>query len=360
VAANPLTVDQFAAALKSKYPQYAKIPDTQLVQAVVTKYPQYKARIGGATPKPSTEMRTGEGPIARELTSFEAQSSQIPKGILDTVLAKRWPIVDAKNFSELGQDIKSLNPIVGMDRGTRSGGGDVDIGASAANLLPMIEGLRGKPKPIDATAPGGLMGAMTRGKQLLDQVDSAAKDIPVNYRPAYEWAKKAVALEPYGYTVPAPIKAFVNMIEGRMKPNAESLGGNSFIDRAASIDPLRYSDARNFEQSLGAKIPWDSDPGGKMGGIMKKMREALGQETATALKPHGLDVPYLKGKAEMTKAYGAREWFGPIGYIGGKMAGYGAGSVAGHPLILGYAGGKMGQSLSDQVIQKVVNAGGKQ
>src|ERR1700675_1049679 len=48
--ADPLTVDKVAAQIKAKYPQYASIPDAQLVEKVTAKYPQYKSVIGGAAP----------------------------------------------------------------------------------------------------------------------------------------------------------------------------------------------------------------------------------------------------------------------------------------------------------------------
>ena len=86
-------------------------------------------------------MTSGEGPIARGMTSFETQMSQLPGAVGRMVVAKRWPIVDAKNWHELGQDIKGLNPIVKTDPGTPNE--QVDYGATAANLLPMLVDVRG-------------------------------------------------------------------------------------------------------------------------------------------------------------------------------------------------------------------------
>ena len=214
------------------------------------------------------------------------------------------------------------------------------------------------PGALDPTVAGPLRGSMTRGKALLDRVDAAAKDLPVNYKPAYEWAKKAMALEPHGYTVPKPISDFVKWVDSH-RPGLERIGSKEFIDRGGVTHPLPYQDARNFEQALGAKIPWDADPGGRMNGIMKKMRESLGQETAAALKPHGLDVPYLKGKAEFTKAHSWDTKGKMLGRIGGKVAGYGTGGAVGHPLILGYAGGKLGESAAGSMVDSVINAGGE-
>jgi hypothetical protein len=218
----------------------------------------------------------------------------------------------------------------------------------------------GGPKPLpNPTEAGSIIGAMTRGKQFLDVVDAAAKDIPVNWKPAYEWAQKALELGKKGFTVPKPITDFVAWVDSRMKPGMDPSGiPNTTIDRGAEEHPLLYKDSRNFETSLGAKIPWDQDVGGKMDGIMKKMRESLGEETAKSLKPIGLDTHYLRGKAEIAKAVRARERSYGIGKIGGKLAGYGAGTVVGHPLLLGYGGGLAGQDLAGSMVRSVTEAGG--
>ena len=40
-----LGVKEFAAKIKSKYPDYAGIDDSTLVQKIITKYPEYKEQI---------------------------------------------------------------------------------------------------------------------------------------------------------------------------------------------------------------------------------------------------------------------------------------------------------------------------
>lgn len=93
----------------------------------------------GAPPSPQEAAKTmqGQGPVGRNVTSFGAQLSQAPAAMGKMVLAKHWPIIDSHNFHELGEDIKSLNPIVKTDTGETGG---VDIGATAANLLPYAAG----------------------------------------------------------------------------------------------------------------------------------------------------------------------------------------------------------------------------
>jgi hypothetical protein len=217
----------------------------------------------------------------------------------------------------------------------------------------------GGPTPLpNPTEAGSLIGAMTRGKRFLDVVDAAARDIPINWKPAYEWAQKALSLESRGFTVPKPIKDFVTWVDSRQKGNLTQPGPEGSRIDVGATDPLLYQHARDFEKALGAKIPWDQDTGGIMGGIMKKMRESIGQETASSLKPLGLDVPYLRGKAEFAKAMRAQEKSYGIGKIGGKLAGYGAGTVVGHPLLLGYGGGLAGQGIAGSMVRSITDAGG--
>lgn len=101
---------------------------------------------------PSKQMNSGEGPIAREMTSFETQMSQAPGNAVRMLGAKHWPIIDSHNWHELGEDIKSLNPIVQNDTGATGG---VDIGATAANVLPLALGAR-------ARMPEGALGKVAR------------------------------------------------------------------------------------------------------------------------------------------------------------------------------------------------------
>lgn len=97
----------------------------------------------GATPPnikpPHVDVKSPEGPIAQGLTTFETKLSEAPGAIGRTLAAKHWPIVDAKNYDELGHDIKSLNPI-----DTSEGSTAMNIGGTAANLLPLLVDAEGE------------------------------------------------------------------------------------------------------------------------------------------------------------------------------------------------------------------------
>lgn len=381
MAAQPITVDQFAAKLKAKYPQYASIPDAQLVEKVVAKYPQYKTQIGGAAPGkpggPKEEKKPFDDRVIQRLSENAQSMADMPGNVIKDArerYLKRGTggVGDAAKSMTEGAYYNAVEPTAKGIYGITPPGliGRIQDKEDPANiagdaLMGFMPGGEEAGRAFDATRPlkdptkaGSLWGAKARAQSIMDGVDAAAKDIPVNYKPAYEWAQKALALEPHGYTVPKPIADFVKWVDSRMQPGADRMPGGASMDRGAELNPLPYQVSRNFEQALGSKIPWDSDPGGRMGGIMKKMRESLSNETATALKPHGLDVPYLKAKADFTKAYGAKDKLGPVGYIGGKLAGYGAGSVTGHPLMMGYAGGKVGHSVAGSMVDSIINAGG--
>ena len=42
---GPLSVQEFAAKVKDKYPQYKDVDDQQLVEALIKKYPQYESAV---------------------------------------------------------------------------------------------------------------------------------------------------------------------------------------------------------------------------------------------------------------------------------------------------------------------------
>lgn len=378
--------------------RYSRIPVSSLSQAISAGYklmgnPPSKPEI----PKelrntPASEMtefpgrvldRMGQNfKIMAETPSRMAESSRQeflkkhPEGS-QTALQKFAPSSLKDAITAMADSI--VNEGVGALKGALKGVGSVSTpgivgrmasgdkpeniaGDAAMFLMPESEeaGKLGHTQ-FDPTKAGPLRGSMTRGQAMMDRLDAAAKDIPVNWQPAYQWAQKAIELGKRGFTVPKPITDYVNWVDSRMKPGIDKISGkpNSFLDRGAEEHPLPYQHARDFEKSLGAKIPWEQDTGGVMNGIMKKMRESLGQETATALRPYGLEVPYLKAKADFTKAFRAERKWGPIGYLAGKLAGYGAGTLTGHPLIIGYAGGKAGEGAAGSMVRSIVNAGKK-
>lgn len=382
-----VSIDDFAARIKKAAPSLADVPNDELVRKVLQRRPQL-----------ATVLTKQPGPPAapKELTTPDSMTKKvmdvIGQGVESTMntpnrmgkrsreLFKQSDNLQGKitaPFRAEGEEVGNI--LKGLWHSTAPGMIGQPAENNIANAITMMAGMKVGEVPLregtaprtslpsyeemagDPTKSGSLLGARTRGGHLLDFVDKAARDIPVDYKGAYEWAQKAMELEKRGFTVPKPIKDFVNWVDSRSKPVAltpKSGESNAFIDTGGERPkPLLYQHARDFEKALGAKIPWDADAGGVMTGISKKMREALGVDTAKALKPHGLDVHYLRGKADLAKAYAAKEKFGPIGKIAGKVAGYGTGTVTGHPLILGYGGGLAGESAANRLVKSITEHG---
>lgn len=161
-ATTPNADYQYIKLPDGSYGKFAQDATDDTIKAVISKnfptaYPPNEglAPAAGAPPPKGTlpnKGDTGEGPIAKNLTSFETRLSEMPAATAKLVTAKHWPVIDSKNFSELGQDLKSLNPI-------EKSGGEVDYGASAANLLPLAVSGRG----IGESPVGGLAKGVGRG-----------------------------------------------------------------------------------------------------------------------------------------------------------------------------------------------------
>lgn len=110
------------------------------------------ASMPGARPK---TLDSGEGPIARNLTSFETQLANTPRGVggflRHTFLPTHEEVLQERAANEeemqkpaltqLGNAVGKLNPIATVDRGTPNE--HTDIGATAANLLPLTIDMRG-------------------------------------------------------------------------------------------------------------------------------------------------------------------------------------------------------------------------
>jgi len=74
------TIEQFAARIKAKYPQYKDINDTDLVNRIVTKHPEYKDSVdlSGATRQTQTESpQFQQGPIGSVIPDYAPANQRI-------------------------------------------------------------------------------------------------------------------------------------------------------------------------------------------------------------------------------------------------------------------------------------------
>lgn len=300
----PLTRAQFAEEIKRKFPQYQSVPDNQLVDAVLTKYPQYRGQV-------------------HEAQNPEAQKTPLPGGTLRQFLRPRnWSLeaVPETYGRELGSAGSTLNPInivkalaaeaqaqaqqgktapfswanirhglegpgaVAIDPVLRSLGALGDYRKmsleQALSVAPEAMGQGGAQAlmmrgPINKLAapgappiePGLLLGTMTRSRAALDMLEQRFQNASVDSRPAQGWADRAFAASQAGYTLPKPISNFLDMMQRQR-------------------GQLTFAQARTFEKSLGERIPWEGQTK-VMEGFMEKMREALGRQNAQALDRAG-------------------------------------------------------------------------
>jgi hypothetical protein len=124
MSTTPIPIDQFASSLRTKYPgAYDKMSDADLVQAVVTKYPQYKDHVASYAPtqfekdtlsneKGGGITTKGMGTAAGETLSDQAKSLISPKNtLLNTV-----DPTQVRNLPQIGHEIKA-----GWERGGAPG-----------------------------------------------------------------------------------------------------------------------------------------------------------------------------------------------------------------------------------------------
>jgi hypothetical protein len=249
--------------------------------------------------KPSLTMSTGEGPIARNMTSFETQLSQLPKNTVRLLLAKHWPIVDSKNTTELWEDIKSLNPVMQQYEG-----GPIDYGATAANLLPALVDMKGggiTTSPAVESVRSGLSKVGEFRKATAEAAQPLARKV-TGVEPA---VKEAVtkAAENQATAIaerPAELKEHVAKITDIKKANTEA---ETLHTRKAALDSGIDKLSGEFGEQLNAldkKVRAEADAN------YAKVREKVGDETVSrqTLADAAMDAEgKLRGSEENLKVF---------------------------------------------------------
>src|SRR5208337_1347185 len=144
---------------------------------------------GPRTPEMTTNAATGEGSIAKNLTSFEAQGVNNVVG-LGKMIKKSWmdkESGDQPTVADQLLDPRNLNPVV------RTGGG-VDIGATLANVAPFLfdleEGESAAHSPVAKVVRGGtrsLRRAVTEDfpkHEITQEIRPTAADVKFGKDPA--------------------------------------------------------------------------------------------------------------------------------------------------------------------------------
>jgi len=155
---DKLTRKQFAAKVKEKYPQYAQVPDDQLVDAVVAKYPSYGNNIMDLKGTPPGEISTGPHGM-----------DAVRAGLYQTIS----PVNRIRDF--ITKNLDTAGGVVGGGIGTLAGGPWGGVfgaglgGATGRSLTQLINTAQGKPMASSTDAAkdialgGGEQGLMELG-----------------------------------------------------------------------------------------------------------------------------------------------------------------------------------------------------
>jgi len=220
---------------------------------------------------------TGEGPIAQGLTTFETKLAEIPGGIKKLAASKYWPVIDSRNLGELGRDLKSLNPIA-----TDEGSLPMNIGATAANLLPFGHGISDTIRMIPRAGRAG---------ETLNAVAKVAGDVPADTSKIAPIIRRAVELKEHGAgTLPPPLRMFE---KNYVRPNA----------------PITFNEMRDFGSTSGrlsAKAQKAMSP--LMKGQLKQFAGAVDEANRAAAESVGQGEKYAQGINEYRRAMKMRDF----------------------------------------------------
>ena len=141
--AERITIKDFAAKIKAKYPDYAKVPDLELTRRIVAKYPQYQEMLDAPVPPSPLPAQEARVPLATRavegVRDFVTQEGPMMAGaaIGGTIGAPAGPVgvgIGASTGAVAGESIKQL-----MDEMLGTGKIDVDRLRRAIISGPMQE-----------------------------------------------------------------------------------------------------------------------------------------------------------------------------------------------------------------------------
>lgn len=126
MATQPMSVDQLAQTIKSKYPDYANVPNDELVSRIVAKYPQYQSAVTQqAQPaQPNPKVGNFSGRFNEQTGKWEDESvTQVPSQPADVRFAKGFnrAVTGASTPQELlqnlGQEWEQIKGEMGQNAG---------------------------------------------------------------------------------------------------------------------------------------------------------------------------------------------------------------------------------------------------
>jgi hypothetical protein len=400
---NGMSIADFASAVKARDQRLASVPDDVLVRKVLDRRPELATRLTNppaAPPVPSA--LTGQNPFMTRVTDRISDTaegmSKLPSQFAATA-RDNW-----KQGERTGGGMGVLKRIVAIPRAEGTVLGGMAKGALGTTSPGIVSRLAGKEDPANIVADAALMmipagepsgvaakateaiksemtpsivGAHTRALEGFRTVERNAGHVPVDPAPVMQWVAKAEELAQKGYRMPKVMSDFQSWIESKSKGGAvptaptgptfpSSLleaSRKSFMDTPGTSMPLTVRDAREFYTAMNEAIPWDEEgyggKGGRMHYIVDQARKALQGSTTDALAPYGLDKTLSQAMSDYSRVARWREKSYGVGWLGGKIAGYGVGgAVTGHPLMMGALGGKAGEGIAGRMVKSVTEAGG--
>lgn len=133
---------------------------------------------GLAAPAGPSKTIPEPGAIDRFSTAAGAATANVGSGLVDLANSKRWPIVDSKNFSELGDDLSSVagglyknvidEPATRMEQGDFAGG----LGEFLPNALMLRRGTRVAAEALPAESIGRVAGTVGAGAAKVADISS--------------------------------------------------------------------------------------------------------------------------------------------------------------------------------------------
>lgn len=235
--AEQLTVEEFAKSIKTKYPQYAKIPDAELTQRIIAKYPQYKDKIkagSSAKPKPA-------GPPSKSLVDSRraAAKSEFDANVPQSTIATRTReaaigVLEPFTLESLSQTIQSagragFDALLGKPQKAIEFAEDI-VKAPAIPVVNLYEGFKEGNYDRAANAAGGFL------SQTVPAVSGAVESVagPVKLGPeipkpdlaslrnkARQFAQNRVGASPFRTTEPI-VKEQISKIENASEARTEA------------------------------------------------------------------------------------------------------------------------------------------
>lgn len=321
------SVAQFAARIKAKYPDYAQVPDAELVQRIVTKYPQYQSAVDLGQPgvsKPQIEMEESTAPkVVRAATGVLPAAGAIAggaaasPGVVTTAVGSGLGAAAGEqarllaNRALFGNEETSPISKEGLERTAVEGGVTAATGLALGGAQKLAENLP------------GTKSYMAKAGQKFQEVMGAAGDMPVDVSGA---GTKALEINDYA-------------ARGGSRPKII----NDFIKRVTDPEkgPLTYAEARDFESNasrLSADEAKRLTPKVRflLNQFRSELRDAVAQTAAQAGKQQAYQEAlksYARGAAAQELAGTAKDLLTKEALKGvAKGAGIGAGGALGYEI----------------------------